>query len=82
MTNRERFIAALEGAYRDLFVNDPKYAYAASRTTPEALAVKMTDSLASGSANLDGEGIKRACKACGVKQTYKALRSFLNASNE
>jgi len=77
MTNVERFEAALADAYRDLFTNDPEYAYAATRSTPEALAAKMTASLAAGTANKDGEGVKRACKALGVKQTYAAIRPFL-----
>jgi hypothetical protein len=79
-TNRERFQAVLADAYRDLFANDPEYAYSARLTTPDALAAKMTIGLANGSANLDGAGIRRACKACGVRQTYKALRPFLCAT--
>lgn len=76
MTNRETFETALVTAYTDLFANDPEYAYAASRTTPAALAAKMTAGLLTGSANKDGEGIKRACKACGIKHTYKAIQAF------
>jgi hypothetical protein len=37
----------------------------------------MTNGLQTGAANKDGEGIKRACKACGVKYTYAAIREFL-----
>lgn len=78
MTNRERFQAELEKAYQDLFANDPEYAYARARTTPAALAAKMAAGLADSSANKDGAGIKRACKACGIKQTYKAIGEYFN----
>jgi hypothetical protein len=77
MTNIERFIEALTKAYVELFESDPKYAYSAQHTTPEALAVKMTKGLAQGSANKDGAGIRRACKVCGIKHTYQAIRTYL-----
>ena len=79
MTNYQRFVDELTKAYSDLFTNDPEYAYAAARNTPEGLAAKMAAGLAHGTANLDGAGIKRACKACGIRQTYKAIRPFLVA---
>ena len=37
----------------------------------------MTVGLAKGGANKDGEGIKRACKAVGIKHTYAAISAFL-----
>jgi hypothetical protein len=76
-SNLEKFTQALEAAYVDLFANDPKYAFSASRITPKALASKMASSLMTGDANKDGDGVKRACKACGIKQTYKAISVFL-----
>jgi hypothetical protein len=77
VTNTERFKAALTLAYQDLFATDEEYAYAAARTTPEALAEKMTSGLLTGSANHDGTGIRRACKAVGIKHTRKAIVAFL-----
>ncbi len=79
MTNAQTFQNILTETYRDLFANDPEYAYSASRITPEALAEKMTAGLLTGSANKDGDGIKRTCKAVGIKQTYSAIREFLAA---
>ncbi len=75
---KDEFIAIYiqELAYR--FANDPEYAYAASRTTPEALAIKMTNGLINGSASKDGHAIKAALKKCGIKPTYKALRLALS----
>ena len=78
MNNKQKFTDALTTAYRDLFATNPEYAYSAARTTPEALAVKMTNGLHTGAANKDGEGIKRACKTCGIPQTYKAIQAFFN----
>jgi hypothetical protein len=66
--------------YEALFANDPNYAYAAARTTPAALADKMTAGLATGGANKDGDGIKRTCKTLGIKHTYRAIAAFLNAT--
>jgi hypothetical protein len=79
MTNRDRFIAALTTAYTDLFTNDPEYSYSAAKTNPADLAVKMTDGMLTGSANI-GDGIKKACKALGIKPSYKAIREYLNAN--
>jgi hypothetical protein len=78
-SNLDKFTQALELAYVDLFANNPEYAYSASRTTPQALASKMASCLVTGDANKYGEGIRRACKACGIKQTYKAISAFLQA---
>lgn len=77
MTNTERFETALVDAYRELFTSNPEYACAASTTTPEALAHKMTLGLKTGSASKNGEGVNRACRQCGIKQTYTAIRAFL-----
>lgn len=77
--NRETFQARLVDAYRDLFANDPDYSYSAARISPEDLAAKMTAGVYMGSANKDGEGIKRACKACGINHTYKAIKAFFDA---
>jgi hypothetical protein len=50
----------------------------AKKHTPESLASKMTAELSKGNANLDGEGIKRACKAVKIKKTRKSIMEFLN----
>lgn len=78
-SNLDAFCARLTLEYAELFANDPEYAYSASRITPEALARKMTLGLDSGSANKDGEGIKRTCKHFKIAHTYKAIREFLKA---
>lgn len=75
--NFDAFYERLKIEYTRLFVEDPEYAFAASRTTPEALARKMTIGLDSGSANKDGEGIKATCKHFGIAHTYKAIRQFI-----
>ena len=77
--NLDRFHEELTKHYADLFADDPE---SASRTTPYAyaeLARKMTLGLNNGTANKDGEGIKRTCKALGINHTYKAIRAFLTA---
>lgn len=78
-TNRDTFRAALEAAYTDLFERDPEYAYVANRMTPAALAEKMTHGLEHGTANKDGAGIQRACKAVGIAHTYRAIKAYLTA---
>jgi hypothetical protein len=77
MTNYERFQSALETAYNDLFESDPDFAYVKARKTPAELAAKMTAGLATGDANHDGIGIRRACKAVGSKATRTAIRAYL-----
>jgi hypothetical protein len=76
--NYSIFEAHLTDAYGDLFANDPDYSYVAKKQTPESLASKMTAELSKGNANLDGEGIKRACKAVKIKKTRKSIMEFLN----
>jgi hypothetical protein len=78
-TNFETFQNRLKETYDILFETNPDYQYAKKITTSEALANKMTTALAEGIGNKDGEGIKRVCKALGVKYTYKAIKEFLNA---
>lgn len=77
-TNRLKFEAELAKAYESLFATTEDYAYAARLHTPQSLAAKMTAGLADGSANKDGKGIKMACKAVGIKHTYKEIQSYLN----
>lgn len=75
--NQATFEQTLAKHYDILFSNDPEYSYAKARTTPQALAGKMTYGLRVGSANKDGEGIKRTCKELGIKHTYKAIQEYL-----
>ena len=74
---RQRFIDALTDAYTDLF-KTPGYAAVATRMTPGAFAIKMTDGMITGDANHDGEGIKRACIRHGIRHTRKAIREYLS----
>lgn len=78
MTNKEKFIEELEKAYSVLFEADSRFVFLKIATTPKDLAIKMANGLATGSASKDGEGVKLACRACGIKNTYKDLRAFLN----
>lgn len=73
---QENFIAELTAQYTELF-KMVEYAIAAKNYTPEALALKMTTGLIAGTANKDGEGIKRTCKHFGIPYTYKAITEFL-----
>lgn len=77
-SNLDKFYFHLIVLYQDAFINDPDYSYAASHTTPENLARKITLGLASGSANKDGKCIKSACKFFNIKHTYKAIREFFD----
>jgi hypothetical protein len=77
-TNYDEFVRELTKQYERLFVEQPSdYAYAARLHTPASLAEKMTASLLTATANKDGLGIKRTCKALGIPYTYKAIEQFL-----
>jgi hypothetical protein len=65
-------------AYTELFKCDANYRFVGTRTTPADLARDMVQALAKGSASLEGEGIKRACRAVGIKPTRKAVMTYLN----
>lgn len=75
-TAKERFQTVLADQFRQLF-ELPEYSRVASSFTPEALAEKMTAGLLEGTADKDGEGVKRSCKTLGIKPTYKAIKAFL-----
>lgn len=79
--NFHNFKNELEKNYAKLFASDPEYVYAKLRTTPSALANKMTAGLLIGTANKDGHGIKLTCKHFNLKHTYGAIREFLRAGN-
>lgn len=74
--NLDAFCTELTKQYTELF-KTPEYEFAARRTTPEALARKMTLGLDNGQANKDGEGIKNTCKHFEIPYTYQAIRAFL-----
>lgn len=75
--NNERFQTELTAHYVQLF-KLPEYAIArTSGHTPATLAAKMTEGLRAGSASKDGLGIKRTCKALGIKCTYAAIQEYL-----
>lgn len=78
MNNKQAFQDTLTRHYRELFTT-PEYAYSAAKTTPEALAVKMTAGLVVGSASHTGEGIRRTCKEVGIRHTGMDIRVFLAA---
>ena len=77
MTNKERFKEELRRQYESLYASSEEYAFAKKRRTPSELAEMMTEGLADATANKDGEGIKRTCKALGIKHTYRAIEEFL-----
>lgn len=75
--NFDNFYYELTTQYAYLFAYDPEYSYAKSIKTPHELAKKMTIELDCGSANKDGDGIKRTCHALRLPHTYKAIRAYL-----
>lgn len=79
MTNRDQFQNELEKAYVFLFEHDSDYAYSKAKTTPQALAAKMTEALITGDANHDGAGVRKACRAVGIKPTRTAIRTYLRS---
>ena len=75
-TNRERWMTILTGQF-ELCLETDEYAMAKSRYTPEELAEKMTSGLLNGTADKDGKAIRNTCKVLGLKNTYKAIKEYL-----
>ena len=73
-----KFEDELTKAYEKLFATDKNYSYVARLHTPRSLAAKMTAGLANNTANKDGDGIRMACKAVGIKYTWKEIIPYLN----
>ena len=76
MDNKTKFQIELEKQYINLF-KTPAYKFIATRTTPFALAEKMTKSLVAGTGDKEGEGVKMTCKQLGIKCTCKAIKEYL-----
>lgn len=76
-TNQEKFRAALIDAYEDLFAHDASYTLTSRLNTPESHADKIIAGLIRGAAHKNGSGVKRACKAVGIKNTYEAIEEYL-----
>jgi hypothetical protein len=76
--NTEKFKTTLEKHLTVLF-KTPAYAMAASKTTPPAMAERVTAGLIDGSASKDGEGVQLTLKELGIKNTYTAIKSFLQS---
>ena len=84
MTNREKWHAALLKE----FTADPPppftvFSNAGTKVhnpgTPAELAEKFARGLLDGTAANNGPRVKRACKTCGIKNTYKAIREYCAA---
>jgi len=75
-TKVDIFKAELIKQYHNL-KDDPEYLAVFRWNTPEDLAYKMMAAFKNGSANKDGKGIQRTCKALEIKHTYKAINEFL-----
>jgi hypothetical protein len=73
-----KFESELTKAYEKLFATDKGYGYVARLHTPQSLAARMTAGLANNTADKDGDGIKMACKAVGIKHTWKEILPYLN----
>lgn len=79
-TNRERFRERLVTQYTALF-QLPQYAGAAHRFTPKEFADLAVRDLPLATFSKDGEAVRAVCALLGVKNTYKAIREYLNAPN-
>lgn len=75
--NTDKFYETLTAEYAELF-KTPLYAAVARKQTPETLARIVTNFLACGSkADKDGAGVQATLKKLGIKNTYKAIRAYL-----
>lgn len=78
LENSIEFKTVLAEQYRELFANDdPRYSPTTKKTSPDLLAIWMTNGLLNKRAAIDGEGIKRTCKKLGIKYTKKGVYEYL-----
>lgn len=73
-----KFEHELTKAYEKLFAVDARYSFVSKSYTPQSLAAKMTAGLASKTSSKDSDGVKTACKAVGIKHTWKEIIPYLN----
>lgn len=78
MTNFEVFMAEYENQLKLAVAQFPaEYVYPASEVP--AVAARMGAAFKNRSYNKDSRAIKMTCKLLGVKHTYSAINSFLEA---
>lgn len=56
----------------------PRYSIVATRMTPQELAKKLTNGFEDESSDKNGEAVQATLKALGIKDTYKAIKSYLH----
>jgi len=77
MTNKERFTQAYDAALRDAVKSNPdEYAYLESEVP--GVVAKMVPAFATGNASI-GPASRAAARACGIKPTLSAIKTFLNS---
>lgn len=77
MNNKQKFKEAFTGALRINVVRNPDL-YAWSADDFEEVCNRMFDAIDRMSFNKDSQSFKDACKALGIKHTYKAIKEFIN----
>lgn len=89
--SRQQFIDAYTALLIERYANDEVYMThlravpwvrnggEAAQPTPyllKRLAMRMVDGILGGSASKDSDTVKAACRALGIKHTYKAIQEF------
>jgi hypothetical protein len=73
--NQGLFLAEFRRIYAELAKENP--AYRANLGNLPWLSLKIMEGLRTGTAMKDGPVVKGACKALGIKNTYRAIAEFL-----
>ncbi len=79
-TQQETFLNTLTAQYSKLFETDCDYSFVKQRYTPAMLAEKITNALFTAKASKESTGVRATCKALGIKNTYSAIRAYLDGS--
>jgi hypothetical protein len=77
ISNKDNFRNVLTKHYIKLY-ETPDYVMAKSKYLPGDLANKVVEGLIDDAANKSGKGIQLTIKELGIKNTYKAIKQYLN----
>lgn len=61
----------------ELQAENPAYAWVERKGGALVAATRFADGIVAGTANHDGDAVKRACKTLGIKPTRTAIRAFI-----
>jgi hypothetical protein len=75
---RSKFESALTAAFTHHFATNSQYANVAEKNSPREYAHRFASAVLDCTGRNDGAAVRDACKALGIKNSYKAMHEFMD----